>query len=406
MTLRSLIATEIRARPAAAAACLLVIALGVAALVAIRHVAVASEQAVSNQLANLGANVLILPKGASLADYYAADLHGQTIPEEHASRVLLAGLAGVEKLSPKLCVGARLGDHEVTLTGILPQSEFQAAFAWQSVGMFTKKHAGCKKVTCGPRAENHAPDALATERAIANLGEKQAIIGSDVAGRCGLRSGQSIELLGERFDILAVLPPAGTVDDGRVFAHLHTVQRLANTGEVVSAIEVLACCEDAAGNLVPQLMDLLPDCRAVTISQVVETQLGVNRLLNNLCWFILGVLALTAGASIATTTAANVRERRREIGTLVALGATPGFVARLFLLKALSLGVAGGLVGAGLGVVVAWIGGPIWAGIAIVPLPALIAVAVAVAAAVSLLASLPPAIAAARLDPCRAFGET
>lgn len=405
MTLRSLIATEIRARPAAVAACLLVIALGVAALVAIRHVAVASEQAVSRQLANLGANVLILPKAASLADYYAADLHGQTIPEEHASRVLLAALPGVEKLSPKLCVPARIGDHEVTLTGILPQSEFQAAFAWHSVGMFTKKHVGCKKVACGPRVENHAPDALATERAIANLGDKQAIVGSDVAIRCGLRSGQTIELLGERFDILAVLPPAGTEDDGRVFAHLHTVQRLANAGEVVSAIEVLACCEDAAGNLVPQLTELLPDCRAVTISQVVETQVGVNRLLNNLCWFILGVLSVTSGATIAATTAANVRERRREIGTLMALGATPGFVARLFLLKALSLGSLGGLAGAGLGVVAAWFGGPIWAGIAIAPLPALLAVAVAVAAVVSLLAALPPAVAAARLDPCCAFRE-
>src|SRR5688572_27316069 len=98
MTLGSLIRAEIRARPAVIAACVLVIALGVAALVAIRHVAVASEQAVSRQLAALGANVLILPKGTSLADYYAADLHGQTLPEEHASRVLLASLAGVEKL--------------------------------------------------------------------------------------------------------------------------------------------------------------------------------------------------------------------------------------------------------------------------------------------------------------------
>ena len=46
------------------------------------------------------------------------------------------------------------------------------------------------------------------------------------------------------------MPRTGTVDDSRVFAHLHTVQRLSKSGEVINAIEVMGCCEDAAGNLV------------------------------------------------------------------------------------------------------------------------------------------------------------
>ena len=406
MNLGSLIAKEIRARPATLAACVLVIALGVAALVAIRHVAVASQQAVSRQLAALGANVLILPKGTSLGDYYAADLHGKTVPEEHVQSVLLAMLPGVEKLSPKLCVAARIGDHEVTLTGILPQSEFQAAAAWQSVGMFTNKHVGCKKAACGPKADNHSPDALATERAIANLGEKQAILGADIADRCGLNSQKTIELLGETFDVLAILPHTGTIDDSRVFAHLHAVQRLAKAGEVVSAIEVLACCDDAAGQLVPRLAELLPDCRVVTIAQVVETQVGVNRLLGSLCWFVLVILVTAGGTTIAAAIAANVRERRREIGTLMALGATPGFVARLFLFKSLALGTVGGVTGAVLGLLAAMAGGPIWAGIAVSPLPMLVAAAIAAAALVSVAAALLPARAAAKLDPCCSFRET
>ena len=46
---------------------------------------------------------------------------------------------------------------------------------------------------------------------------------------------------------------------------------------------------------------------------------------------------------------ANVSERRSEIGTLMALGATPGLVLRLIVGKALVLGLAGGLAGAVLG---------------------------------------------------------
>ena len=126
MRLRNLIWKELWERPTAMLTSLLAILLGVTAFVAIRSVGVSSEQAVSKNLQALGANVLMLPKGVTLQDYYGADQHGETIPEEHALRLALANLVGVEHVSPKLCVPAALQGHAVTLTGILPQSEFQA----------------------------------------------------------------------------------------------------------------------------------------------------------------------------------------------------------------------------------------------------------------------------------------
>ena len=42
----------------------------------------------------------------------------------------------------------------------------------------------------------------------------------------------------------------GTTDDGRVFAHLHRVQELADAGPVVNVIEIMGCCEEAASGLV------------------------------------------------------------------------------------------------------------------------------------------------------------
>ena len=73
---------------------------------------------------------------------------------------------------------------------------------------------------------------------------------------------------------------------------------------------------------------LLPNTKVVTISQVVQTQVGVNRLMSNTSLFVLVVLVVVGGASLAGAIAANVRERRREIGTLMALGATPGLRSR------------------------------------------------------------------------------
>ena len=90
----TLVWKEMRERPVALATCLLAIVLGVTALVAVRTVTAHSELAVAHELDALGANVLILPKGVTLQDYYAADMHGETIPEEYVERITLSKLQG------------------------------------------------------------------------------------------------------------------------------------------------------------------------------------------------------------------------------------------------------------------------------------------------------------------------
>jgi putative ABC transport system permease protein len=187
---------------------------------------------------------------------------------------------------------------------------------------------------------------------------------------------------------------------------LHTVQRLSNAGEVVNAIEVMGCCEDAANGLVPKLAQLLPDAKVVTISQVVSTQVGVNRLMSQMSLLVLAILITIGGASVASTISANVRERRREVGTLMALGATPLTIARIFLSKAAILGTVGGVGGCLLGIGVASAFGSTWFGVAITPLPGLIVAASFAALAITMLAALWPACVAARLDPCSCFQET
>jgi putative ABC transport system permease protein len=406
MTLRSIIWHELRSRPWAVLSNSLAILLGVAALVAIRHITVHSEQEVSQQLAQLGANILVLPPEATLQDYYAADQNGGTIPEEHVSEIYLAGLTGVEQVSARLNVPANLGGLDITLTGILPQSELEAQNAWQTTALFTapKAHEGCKKAKLST-ADLESPESLVTHRAIQNLKLDELVLGADVAERSAFSTGDTVELMGRSFTILGVLPATGTVDDSRVFAHLHTVQEASGSGPVCNAIEVIGCCEDAAGDLVPDLRKLLPNSKVVTISQVVQTQVGVNRLMANTSWLVLVVLVVVGGASLAAAIAANVRERRREIGTLMALGATPSFVQRLFLGKALILGLTAGTLGCLIGLTTAIVAGPAWADVTVSVLPATSLLAVVMATGLAIVSAWWPARQAAALDPCLCFQE-
>lgn len=405
MTLTKLIWRELRQRPTAMLTCLLSITLGVTALVAIRSVTIYSELAVSSQMEALGANVLLLPQAATLQDYYAADANGGMLPEEHAVTLALANLEGVEKISPKLSVPVELNGRRVTLTGILPQSEFEAKAAWGSTMAFSNKHEGCKKHAQLDDVNRPEVENLAKGRYVREIRQSEVYLGADVAEATGVKSGEQIMLFGQPFVVSGIVSATGTVDDSRVFAHLHAVQALANKGESVNVIEIMACCEDAAGGLTAELQNMFTDAKVVTITQVVDTQVAVNRLMTKLSYLFFAILLIVGVASIAGTMFANVTERRREIGTLMALGATPSLISRLFLGKALVIGLAGGLLGYVGGTVLAVGAGPYWAGIAVRPVAWLAGVALVLAALVAIVASYLPARRAAMIDPCLCFRE-
>jgi putative ABC transport system permease protein len=102
---------------------------------------------------------------------------------------------------------------------------------------------------------------------------------------------------------------------------------------------------------------------------------------------------------------ANVSERRREIGTLMALGAESSLIQRIFLAKALLLGLVGGIGGFVIGTLLAVTLGPKLAGVTVLPMPMLSVWAIAISVGIALLASYIPARRAAMLDPVATFRE-
>lgn len=384
------------------------ITLGITVIVGIRTVTYYSEKAVALELDNLGANVLILPKSATVSDYYSADFVDAELPESYVDTITASGVQGVDNLSPKLSLPVRVNGRRFVLTGILPKSEFKSKPAWQVSGDIFSRPAGCGAVVV-PGTKSNDDSALdkaaVRKEVISNLGPRQAIVGFDAARILNLKEGSVLRVKDTDFTVRKVLPQTGTVDDARIFAHLHAVQGMFGKGRVLSAIEVVGCCKEISKGLITGLNKALPDARVVTVAQIASTQLKTNNLMSQFSLVFLVIIVLVGGVSIANYMFANVQERRKEIGTLIAIGMSPRQLLSIFYGKALMLGVGGGVIGYVLGTALAiWLG-PRIAHIPVLPMPALLGWALAISVLLSVLATAIPAKKAAGLDPAATLME-
>lgn len=403
MRMRTLVWREIFERKSQLATSFLAILLGITVIVSIKNITVYSEKAVAREMDSLGANILVLPKSVTLQNYYSADMQGDTIPEEYVTQLAMSDLQGLDNLSPKLSVPLELQGRTFTLTGILPKSEFQAKASWSGAGIFSRP-SGCGAMpTLAFSGEDKKT--LVRQRVIDTLENDEALVGADVASALSLKDGDRLPLLGQDFKVTAILPQTGTVDDSRVFAHLHRVQEITGKGPVINAIEIVGCCQEISNGLVQKINSRLPDAKVVTITQIADAQIKMNHMMSRLSLIFLVIILFVGGAGIANYMYANVFERRREIGTLMALGANSRTILRIFLLKALILGLAGGVGGYLLGTVLAMVLGPQLAGVPVLPIPLLALWAVLISVGLALVASYFPARRAARLDPCATFQE-
>jgi putative ABC transport system permease protein len=137
-------------------------------------------------------------------------------------------------------------------------------------------------------------------------------------------------------------------------------------------------------------------------ASLLSTATSVDRTLTILLGGVAGIALLVGGIGVMNIMLVSVTERIREIGLRKAIGATPALIRRQFLVEASVLGLAGGALGALLGI----IGALVLPGVVGDPIsisPPATAVAVVVAMAIGVIFGVYPASRAANLAPIDAL---
>jgi putative ABC transport system permease protein len=398
-TFRTIVLKEIYQRKGRMVSGLLAITLGIAVIVAIQSITSVSRQVVAKKLDLLGANIMVLPQGATVDDYFSADVDAPTFPEEYVERIAASMIPGVDNMSPKLSRRIEIDGSSVILTGILPANELASKPIWQASGLMGAELA----LACAPSQNKESSlteaDLKAQRKAVDSLGMNEVWVGSQIAERLRVNTGSILPIEGRTFKVTHVLPETGTIDDNRIFAHLHAAQLLLGINGQVSNIEIMGCCSEISDGLLGKLRNILPDTRITTIGHIVNTQIETNTLMAKVALVLLVIIILVGSFSIGNYMWANVEERRREIGTLITIGWGRRHIYWLFLAKAIILGLVGGVLGYVVGTVSAVILGPYLAGLEIGPVLAYFWWSVVVAMVISLAGSWYPTYRAARIDP-------
>jgi putative ABC transport system permease protein len=284
------------------------------------------------------------------------------------------------------------------LTGILPKSEIASKPIWQSGGLLGNKvNASCAPAP-GTEPAKYTDEKL-QRKGIDTLAESDCLIGSAVAQKLTVKEGGTLTIEDKAFNIVKILPETGTIDDDRIFANLHTVQALLGTGEQISAIEIMGCCSAISDGLLSKLRNILPDTRITTIGQIVSTQIETNRLMNKISLVFLIIILFVGSISIGNYIWANVNERKKEIGILRMIGYHRRHIYYILVLKAVIMGIVGGIAGFIVGTLAAiWLG-PQFAGIEVSPLYILLLLSIGLSVIISILGSLIPAYMAGKIEP-------
>jgi putative ABC transport system permease protein len=245
------------------------------------------------------------------------------------------------------------------------------------------------------------------------------ILGANVAEQLypsGSPLGTRLQIKGSAFRVVGVLAAKGSgmgsPDDG-VLVPLTTHQTALFGLDNVSSISLQLASEDRADAVqaeIEQLLRLRHGLRADQASdfdvrsqaEMLATMNEVTGTFTTLLGCVAAVSLVVGGIGIMNIMLVSVRERTREIGVRMAVGARRGDIMRQFLVEAVVVSLAGGVAGIAFGYGAAALLAKLGQWATIVPsyAPGL---ALGVASVIGVVFGVGPARRAARLDPVEAL---
>jgi len=270
----------------------------------------------------MGHNFIILPKDAQPRDTYLCTdsqrLFSETTTPEMAACLELDSKYYLSVLQERLDVE----NESVIVTGIEPVHRADES-----------------------AEKEHLAEAIPPGR---------AKLGAQAARLLEKSEGESIEVSGQSFLIVAVLPSEGMLDDYRVYLNLNDAQAALGRPGWINLIRAFLCMHrgqlaEVAKYQEETMRERFPGFRGIVVRNIAWARDLARRTTSGYLYYLLALVLGITVVIIAVTGLQEVSERRQEVGILLAMGASYArivglYVAKLFAIAVIA-SVAGFLVG-------------------------------------------------------------
>jgi len=311
------------------------IVIGVAAVITMVTLGKGATRSVSDQIASIGSNLLMLRPGQR----YGEDAPDFKIADVEAIRNQISSVAAVAPSATKTVTAVYQARNWSTLVTGTDNDYFRAG-NWKlaSGREFTEAEERAGRAVC-----------VIGETVRENLfGQKNPI-------------GDEIRIAQFACEVIGVLEPKGqsamgSDQDDTVVMPLRTVQRRLSGNQDISRINI-SIKDGASIDAAKQQITLLlrerrnigeneeDNFRVLDTRQIAQTLTGTTRILTMLLGAVAAVSLLVGGIGIMNIMLVSVTERTREIGIRLAIGALEREVLMQFLIEAVVLSSLGGLIG-------------------------------------------------------------
>lgn len=370
---------------------------GVATVVAVLSIVLAMRLDLGSRIDEFGANALILPGSQGVELHYGGSavsditvnvgqLTLEAVPKIYAAEVAQY----INIVSPKLIGAVHVGGQRALLVGVETKQEFSQK-PWLTLAEQTGLRVGEK----------------AGSLAMLDVPEDGLIMGSSAALALGVKVGDGVEINGDHsFHVFGILEETGAEEDGLLYANLAVVQAFLGRPGELSLIEISAYCNACPiEEIVAGIGDSLPGSRVIALRQAALYRQETIDGFTSFGFTLSGMVMFIAALVVLTTMLSSVNERTREIGIFRAIGFRRAHIIQIIFMEAGLVSIAAGLLGFLAGSGAALAAGPFLAQLegSILLRFELLLPALLLSLVLTLVASIYPALKAARLEPAEAL---
>lgn len=378
------------------------VVIGIGSVIALVSLGQATQQAVTNQIQSLGANLLTISPGAAQAAGVRGAPGSQTTLTVDDAKAIAASTdlaTYIDAVSPEY-----QGRAQITTAGNNSNTQVVGA---------TPTYLGIHKITM-------SSGNFITQNDVNSM-TKVAVIGPQVVTNLFPNSsnpvGQTFRIKNQTFVVIGVTVSKGGSgflnQDNMVFIPLTTAQKQVFGVSYLSSIameavssDVMTTAQNQAGYFLLARHEISDPTKAdFTIQSqqdILNTVTATTGTFTSLLSGIAAISLLVGGIGIMNIMLVTVTERTREIGLRKALGAKKKTIITQFLIESIILTFSGGVIGVVVGVGASYIISQL-ASSAFVISPTSILLAFGVSAAIGIIFGWYPAQKASKLQPIEAL---